>query len=193
MASNFLWQAVGIPYGRAYWKWLSKWSESIITCNPKDQTILGKLSASGTPVYYIPWCNQLPEDYSPAKERSPSRAIYVGAFSKFKNTDEFLETIPILLNKTATKEFVFVGGGRIGVIDTLRKRYGSQIKHVIGMTRTKVLELLSSSTYAYTPVTKGWMGFYWRLLGDENTIDHDTQRVLCPKYDRFSRRKTNRN
>lgn len=159
VASSFLWQAFGIPYGRAYWKWLSKWSESIITCDPRDQPILEQLSVSDTPVHYIPWCNQLPEDYSPAKERSASRATYVGSFSKFKNTDEFLLTIPILMNKTSTKEFVFVGGGRLGAIDALRNRYGAHIKHAIGMTRTEALELLSSCTYAYTPVVKGGWGF----------------------------------
>jgi glycosyltransferase involved in cell wall biosynthesis len=158
-ASHFLWQAFGIPYGRSYWRWLSKWSEAIITCNPNDQGILDKLSVLETPVHYVPWCTQLPEDFSPAEERVPDRAVYVGGFSKFKNTEEFRKTIPIVMTKTATKEFVLVGSGDIEVIEALKKRYGSTVKHVVHMSRKQALELLTSCAYGYTPVKKGGWGF----------------------------------
>jgi glycosyltransferase involved in cell wall biosynthesis len=152
-------QIQGIPYGRAYWQWLCKWSDAIITCYPKDKYVLNELSTMDTPVFYVPWPNQLPQEYTPANSRFKGRAMYAGAFSRLKNTDEFLETIPLLMERTPTEEFIFVGSGDLRVIAELKKKYGSKIRHIIKLSRNETLELLSSCYYAYTPAKIGGWGF----------------------------------
>lgn len=156
---SFLMQCLGVPYGSAYWEWLTKWSDAIITCDPQDRVDLITQSKWAIPVFYIPWCNQLPEDYSPASDRISGRGMYAGALSGFKNSKEFLETIPLIMEKTSTSEFIFLGGGDTSIIHLLREKYGSKIKYVRGMPRTKALELLSSCSFAYTPVKRGGWGF----------------------------------
>lgn len=154
-------QAFGVPYGSGYWKWLSKWSDAIITSYPRDQLFFGGLSRFGAKMFFVPWCNA-PLSSLIVRSKVKGRAMYAGVFSKFKNTDEFYETIPRLMEETPTKEFVFLGSGSARcaqVIETLRRKYGARIRHLIGLPRAEALELLSSCYYAYTPVNTGGWGF----------------------------------
>ena len=63
------------------------------------------------------------------------------------------------MEKTPTKEFILVGGGQTKIIRMLRNRYGRRIRHFVGLPRVKILELLSTCHYAYTPVRRGGWGF----------------------------------
>jgi glycosyltransferase involved in cell wall biosynthesis len=153
-------QVFGVPYGSGYWKWLSKWSDAVITFYPNDQYVFSGLSRFGAKMFFVPWCNA-PSSFI-VKNRVEGRAMYAGMFSKFKNTEEFLQTIPFLMEETPTKEFVFLGSGSahdVRVVETLRKKYGTRIQHLIALPRVEAMKLLSGCHYAYTPVRTGGWGF----------------------------------
>ncbi len=142
-----------------YWRWLCRHSSSIITSNIGDEMYLKELSKYNTPVYYVPWCNQLPEDYS-GLPRDSNKGIYVGLLSDSKNSTEFAKAIPQILENTPTKEFIFVGGGDdLYIIKQLQRRYGQKIKHIISLPRKNALKLIGSSYYSFTPVISGGLGF----------------------------------
>lgn len=154
-------QIFGVPYGSGYWKWLCKWSDAIITFYPKDQYVFRGFSRLGPQMFFVPWCNSPPPS-EVVENRIEGRAMYAGVFSKFKNTDEFLETIPLLMEKTPTKEFVFLGSGSgryMRVVETLQLKYGARIRHLVSLPRVEALKLLSTCYYAYTPVVTGSWGF----------------------------------
>jgi len=162
LKSRVAFAAVGVPSGRNYWKWLVKRAQCIITLHPRDQDKLPELRSRDTPCYFVPWCSQIPSGYY-AAPKVAGRGIYCGSLRDVKNTLEFGVTIPMLLDQTRTKEFVIIGGGasrHVGLVRRLQRKYGERIRFVPGdLPRTKVLELISSCDYGYTPVRKGGWGF----------------------------------
>ena len=149
------------PVASIYWQWLCKHSRAIITSFVGDKSHLGFLSRHGTPVYYIPWCNHIPKEIVAAgEEKDVHRGVYVGSLSKWKNTGEFLVTLPRILERTPVKEFVVVGPGPgVEVIRKLKGRYGERIRHLPSLPRVEALRLIQSSFFAYTPVRGGGWGF----------------------------------
>lgn len=157
----------GVPTrGKRYWRWLTQNTRAIITYNPDDQARLPELSASGTPVTYIPWCNELPLDFVMPTERH-NRLIFIGAFSKWKNTEAFRWAIPLLLEQTPTESALLIGPGEIDVVTELQNRYGDRVQYMSGCSRNEALELIASSFYAFTPVRFGFGG----LIGDAWSTD----------------------
>lgn len=143
---------------KLYWRWLCKQSSAVITCYIGDKKYLNRLSKYGIPVYYVPWCNQIPKDYSNKKNKY--RGIYVGSLSDFKNSTEFAKTLPLIMENTPTKEFWIIGDGpRTNIIKDLQENYPEWIKLLKPLPREDVLHLISNSYYCYTPVILGGWGF----------------------------------
>ncbi len=149
------------PVADLYWRWLSKNTKAIITSYIGDKKYLKGLSRYGTQVYYIPWCNHIPSEISlrPVKKKT-LRGVYVGSLSKWKNTDEFAKTVPVILELTPVKEFVIVGpGSGVDVVKKLKKQYGERVKYIESLPRVEALKLIQDSFFAYTPVKSGGWGF----------------------------------
>jgi glycosyltransferase involved in cell wall biosynthesis len=150
----------GIPHGSKFWSWLCEKSNVLITCSPRDQQILGLLSKHNRPVFYLPWPSHIPTDLMLDSIRENGRGIYVGSLYPFKNTQEFEKTLPLILEKTKTKEFLVVGTGpHVPIIKELKKKYGEGIRYIDHLSRDNALRLISNSYYAYSPVKLGGWGF----------------------------------
>lgn len=149
------------PIANFYWRWLSKNTKAIITSYIGDKKYLKELSRYGTPVYYVPWCNHIPNEILTRKaKKNFYRGIYVGSLSRWKNTNEFVETLPIILERAPVKEFVVVGpGAGAYVIKELKKRYGERIKYIESLPRLEALRSIQNSFFSYTPVKSGGWGF----------------------------------
>lgn len=149
------------PVVNVYWRWLSKNAQAIITSFIGDKPYLQHLSRYGAPVYYVPWCNHIPEGISAGDdEKNRERGIYIGSLSRRKNTQEFAETIPRILERTPVREFVVVGpGSGVEVVQRLKDRYGERIKYTPSVPRIEALELIGNSFFSYTPVRDGGWGF----------------------------------
>jgi glycosyltransferase involved in cell wall biosynthesis len=150
----------GIPKGSTFWSWLCKNSSALITCHPRDLTILDKLSHYGKPVFYLPWPTHIPQDLGPPSSREYYRAVYVGSLYPFKNTQEFEWMLPRILKETCTKEFVVIGPGpHAKIVQDLQRETHGAVKYVQHLPRKAALNFIASSYYAYTPVIKGGWGF----------------------------------
>jgi glycosyltransferase involved in cell wall biosynthesis len=152
---------LGIPSsGPKFWSWLCEKATTVISSHPGDQQIPGLLSKCNKPVFFLPWPSYIPKDFEYASTRENNRGIYIGSLSPFKNTQEFEHTLPLILEKTKTKQFTVVGpGSHAPLIRKLKERYGEAISYVSQLPRTEALKLISSSHFAYTPVRVGGWGF----------------------------------
>ncbi len=151
----------GLPIrGPQLWSWACKKADALITSHPPDQQILDSLSEHGKPVYYLPWPANIPEGCKLQSKRESKRGIYAGLLVPFKNTQEFEWVLPLILKKTPTKEFVVIGTGTHSVIiQKLKQQFGDAIKYIPSLPRSEVIEMVSGSYYAFTPVAKGGWGF----------------------------------
>lgn len=150
----------GIPSGPKFWSWLCEKADILITCSPNDRQNLGVLSKYNKPVFFLPWPSYIPDDFEYASEKQKNRGIYIGSLSRIKNTQEFENTLPLILEKTKTKQFIVVGpGSHVPIIKKLKERYGEALSYVNQLPRIEALKLISSSYYAYTPVRIGGWGF----------------------------------
>ncbi len=160
LIANLTYPLVGMPRGKNFWPWLQENSSAVITCYPPDVARLDELGKPDKPVYYSPWCNQLPEGINLSGGKEQGLAVYIGAFSKWKNTDEFLSLVPRILEDTPTQQVLFIGKGKINILQKLKKRYGKAVEHIPGLQRKEALVLLSTAFFGVTPVKKGGWGFY---------------------------------
>ena len=152
--------AFGMPSGPTLWSWLCQKSDAVITCSPKDQDNLVSLSKHNKPLYYLPWPSHVPENLEYATTRDRGKALYIGSLSQVKNTQEFEQTLPVILRETETKQFIVVGlGPHVPIIKKLEERYGERIIHISQLSRDDALKLISNCFYAYTPVVTGGWGF----------------------------------
>lgn len=148
------------PIATCYWRWLSTNAKVIITTNPEDIPYIPILQRSGTTMYYLPWCTHIPDEIQTYKSKKcMDRMIYVGSISKWKNSQEFLQTIPLILRKSPIRE-IFIIGPIIerGIIDPLLHQY-SNIRYYQTLPRNDVLKLIKESFISYTPVIIGGWGF----------------------------------
>jgi glycosyltransferase involved in cell wall biosynthesis len=148
------------PPGPKLWSWLCEKAKVLITCSPRDQQIYGLLSKRNRSIFYLPWPCYVPNNFEYASSREKYRGIYIGSLYPVKNTQEFEHTLPLILEKSKTQQFVVVGpGSHAKIIKKLKQRYGEAIRYVNNLPRTEALKLISSSYYAYTPVKTGGWGF----------------------------------
>jgi len=153
---------LGVPmWGKAYWRWLRKHASEIITYDAADIDRLEQLSAGGTKVTYVPWCNQLPPDFEKPAERH-KRMFYIGSFSAYKNTDSLAWVVPQVLEETETEEVLLIGPGDTQVVNDLIAKYGKKIQYKPGCSRMEALVYCASSYFAFTPLNISFGG----LLGD---------------------------
>jgi glycosyltransferase involved in cell wall biosynthesis len=118
------------------------------------------LSNHDKPVFYLPWPSYVPSDFKHGSTRETGRGVYVGSLYPFKNTQEFEKTLPLILEKSKTQQFIVVGPGpQAPIIKKLEQQYGQAIRHINQLPRTEALKLISSSYYAYSPVKIGGWGF----------------------------------
>ena len=149
--------------GKSYWSWLCQRADALITSEPHDKAQLESLGAYGKPLYYLPWPDRIPETCALPAKRCKFRAIYAGTLLPNKNTQELSWIIPLILEKTETKEFVIVGSGsHERVIEKLKQQFGERIIRIPSLPRCEVLKLIAGSQYAFSPVKEGGWGF----LGD---------------------------
>jgi glycosyltransferase involved in cell wall biosynthesis len=110
-----------------------------------------------------------------------------------KNTMEFKQTIPEILEHTPTEEFVIIGNGRDArIIPELQQRFGKRLVHIPGVTRAEALRLISSSSYGYLPAKQGIWGFPLDCWGtgtplivthDDGYVDHMRNAILSNPHD----------
>jgi len=150
----------GMSHGSKFWSWLCEKANVLITCSPRDQQILGLLSKNNRPVFYLPWPSYVPHGFEYASTRENGTGLYIGSLYPFKNTQEFEKTLPLILEKTKTRQFVVVGPGpHAPIIKKLKEQYGEAIHYINHLSRTEALQLISNSYYAYSPVKIGGWGF----------------------------------
>ena len=182
----------GIPSGLKLWSWLCEKSDILITCSPRDQQNLKSLSKFDKPVFYLPWPSHVPADLKVDSVRG-KQGIYVGSLYPFKNTQEFEETLPIILEKTQTKRFIVVGTGlHVPIIKNLQIKYGDAIRYIDHLPRNEALKLISESHYAYSPVKLGGWGFIgdcWSVKtpvvmthNDDNYVVNDKNALVSENY-----------
>jgi len=139
-----------VTKGRRFWNWLLGHADAIITCQPNDVPNLDRLRGQRRGLF-VPWCTELPSGFSPTQTKL-RRGIYVGSMNPRKNTMEFKQTIPEILEHTPTEEFVVIGSGRDAhIIPELQQRFGKRLVHIPGVTRIEALRLISASSYGYNP------------------------------------------
>ena len=149
--------------GLSYWSWLCEKASALITSEPRDKPLLHLLSKHGKPLYYLPWPAYIPKDCILPIYKNKFRAIYAGTLLPNKNTQEFEWVVPLILEKTPTKEFVVIGAGsHEPIVRKLIQQYGSAIIHIRALPRCETLKLIAGSCYAFTPAKEGGWGF----LGD---------------------------
>ncbi len=157
---------VGVPtYGRYYWRWLGRASKAVITFDPTDFPRLSELSHNGPPVHYVPWCNPQANDIPKPAERK-NRVVYIGSFSRYKNTEALGWAIPQILEQTPTESALLIGPGETKVVETLQGKYGARIDYLPGCSRPEALAHVASSFFAFTPMKVGFGGFIgdaWRM------------------------------
>jgi len=181
------------PLARIYWRWLYSMSAAIITSNPADRQHLIALALGKKPVYFVGWCNQKPEGAGHSSiVKNKERGIHVGSLNKntFKNCEELLITVPLILENTPTREFLIVGNGTLAPeIESMARQWPGRIVYIKELPRKDVWELLAGSFYAYTPVKFGGWGFIgdaWAahtpLVATHNQygFEHGKDAVLAP-------------
>ena len=156
----------GVPSGVRYWEWLRQCASAIITYNPMDVPILEELSSGGTPVTYVPWCNQLPEDFVAPPKRE-KRMIYIGGFAKKKNTDALGWIVPEILSNTPTESALLIGSGEIQVVTYLQQKLGERVEYIPGCSRLDALNYIASSHFSFTTMKIGFGG----LIGDSWAVE----------------------
>jgi glycosyltransferase involved in cell wall biosynthesis len=146
--------------GFSLWAWLCEKADVIITSDPKEERKLSSSECKGKPVYYVPWPASVPNGCEVSSTRYKQRAIYAGNLIPFKNTQVFQWLLPLILQKTPTKEFIIVGtGSHKTIVLSLKQQFGDAIKYIPRLTRWQIIKLISSSYYAFTPVKEGGLGF----------------------------------
>lgn len=150
---------VGVPtVGRYYWRWLCQAANGIITFDPTDRARLHELSSCGPQVHYVPWCNPQPTAISKPLERK-KQVVYIGSFSRYKNTDALGWAIPQILDQTPTECALLIGPGETKVVETLQEQYGARIEYRPACSRPEALTAIAASFFAFTPSKAGFGGF----------------------------------
>ena len=156
-----------------------------------DKKYLSGLSYYGTKIYYAPWCNQIPEFKMESRERGVG--IHIGSLYPFKNSQELIKTIPLILEKTPTEKFIIIGPGPLSrAILRLKDRYGRRrIDYIESLPRPEAISYLAKSFYAYTPVINAGVGFIGDCWGARTPLiaTHDVGGFLRDRQDELIAKK----
>ena len=153
---------IGMPFrGPDLWSWCCQKADALISSHPPDQSRLSQLSRHGKPVYYLPWPASIPEGVKSKSARDNRRGVYAGLLIPFKNTHQFEWVLPAILENTSTEEFLIIGAGtQTQMIEKLQQQFHDRIEYIPKLkTREELLDHISDSYYAFTPVKEGGWGF----------------------------------
>ena len=144
--------------GTKIWNWVTQNSEGVISCffedNKRDFSHGNDLLTT-----YIPWPSNIPIKTKSAKKNKDT-AVFIGAFDRHKNLEEFLTIIPELLNKSVIEKFIFVGtGDYLYVVNRLKNKYPDNIIHIPSLERNECLEIIQNSFVSISTATRGGWGF----------------------------------
>ena len=144
-----------------YFKKLFVGVDALMVVYHGDIDLFDKFKKWDIPIFYSPWCNHIELDKLDCSAvRNKDIGIHMGGLEKFKNAQELLKTIPVILDKTPTKKFIVVGPGYYaGSIKDLVEKSGGRLEYIESVTRDKALQLLSKAFYAYTPAIDAGAGF----------------------------------
>lgn len=146
-----------ILIGKSIWNWAYKNSDAVISCYFEDAS--KDIARKDKPFAYVPW-PAFQFDAAKDGNRLKNRAVFIGAFDHHKNLKELLSTIPLLIQNTPVKEFYIVGTGEdLHIVDSLKKKFPDNIKHIVSLSREECLNLIQSSCFSYSPATRGGWGF----------------------------------
>jgi glycosyltransferase involved in cell wall biosynthesis len=165
---------LGRLVGGAKWRNVLAECDAVMTNDPADLPHLSRLGGRRGNVYYAAHCAQQPAGVELAATRDRSEMIYIGSLIRHKNCSEWLKTLPLLFENTPVERFTVIGRGPfLHVVEELRKRFGSRIEHIPGVTRNEALARLSGAWFAYTESPSGW-GFLCDAWSTNTP-------VLCPR------------
>jgi glycosyltransferase involved in cell wall biosynthesis len=150
---------LGAFIAKAYWKWLCKDSNAIITCNPNDIFNFKELKKFNKNIFYIPWPS-FPTYKAPENLNKKNRGIFIGALDPHKNIIEFKETLPRIFKNSKIDQFFIIGEGKsINIVKELIERFPKRIIHIPKIERSEALKFIAESYFAYAPAKYGAWGF----------------------------------
>ncbi|MCM8611626.1 glycosyltransferase [Accumulibacter sp.] len=148
---------IGRIVGSLRWWQAAGEVDALMTNDPADGQQLDRFRPRGRRLYYAGHCAQQPEDWRMAPARDRGEMIYIGSLVPHKNCARWLETVPAILERTPVERFTVIGrGSDERVVESLRRRYGDRVQHILGVTRCQALERLSGAFLAYSESTSGW-------------------------------------
>ena len=149
--------ALGRALGALRWRMAAAQVDAMMTNDPVDLPRLAKLGGQRGNVYYAGHCAQQPAGVALATERNRGEMIYIGSLIRHKNCEQWLTSVPAILEQTSVQQFTIIGrGASQHVVDKLKARYGARINYIPGVTREEALQRLSAAFFAYTESTSGW-------------------------------------
>jgi glycosyltransferase involved in cell wall biosynthesis len=112
------------------------------------------------PIRYVPWCNEVDVKFKNTDIIKDNTAIYIGSIEPFKNSEDLIKSIPIILDNVDIEKFVIVGPGSLAenIID-LKEKYGDRIEYYKSMPRLDALQLIAKAKFSFTPVKDCGLGF----------------------------------
>jgi glycosyltransferase involved in cell wall biosynthesis len=144
---------------KMFLRYLSRRVHGIMYAYAGDQSYARRLEQNGTPVFYVPWCTEVRED-GETIERNRRIGIYIGSLETFKNAEELVKAVPLILDKTLTERFIVVGPGPYAThIQRLAENYEGRLTYIPSVPRAEAMRLLRSAGYGYTPVKDCGLGF----------------------------------
>lgn len=165
---------LGRIVGGAKWRNVLAECDAMMVNDPADLPHLSRLGGRRGNVYYAAHCAQQPAGVTLATTRDRDEMIYIGSLIRHKNCSEWLKTLPVIFEQTPVERFTVIGRGPfMHVVDEVKKRFGSRIEHIQGVTRTEALARLSKAWFSYTECPSGW-GFLCDAWSTRTP-------VLCPQ------------
>ena len=143
--------------GTLRWRLAAAEVDAMMTNDPTDLPRLSRLGGNRGNVYYAGHCAQQPAGVTLSTERNRGEMIYIGSLIRHKNCDQWLTSVPAILEQTPVEQFTIIGRGASQyVVDRLKARYGQRISYLPGVTREEALNRLSAAFFAYTESSSGW-------------------------------------
>lgn len=136
-------------------------ADAVITSDPLEPTRIRTLDPSGTRVFFVPWCTEVPDDAAANGGRARDQAVYIGSLYHFKNAQQLPGMIRSLLDSTPVERVSVVGPGPLRPkIEALLPRYGRALTYIESLPRVDALALLRESFFAFTATKMGGWGFF---------------------------------
>lgn len=141
-------------------RYLSKNVTAVMFSYFGDIKLINDVKALGINAHYVPWCTDVGSEDVVKVERESNVGLYIGALEEFKNSEELIKVIPLILDETDTEKFIVVGPGPYSNhIKDLVNNYGDRLEYIESIPRSEALKLIRTATYGFTPVKDCGLGF----------------------------------